>query len=112
MHNGSALRRTATFAAALLVTVGITACGGGEEPAAETDRQAFAFTGAVELVDTIANTVTVANDDVPGWMGPMSMMYQVDRPEVLRQLEAGDRVRATVYAGDVSTLYELQEVQP
>jgi Cu/Ag efflux protein CusF len=96
---------------ATLFVLGLSACG-GEEPPAEAERQSFAFTGAVERVDTVGNTISVMNDDVPGWMAPMSMIYQVDRPEVLRQLQAGDRVRATVYAGDVTTLYSLEEVQP
>jgi Cu/Ag efflux protein CusF len=109
MHNVATLRRTAALAGSLLV-LGLSACG-GDEPA-EAERQSFAFTGSVERVDTVANTVAVMNDDVPGWMGPMSMIYQVDRPEVLRQLQAGDRVRATVYSGDVTTLYSLEEVQP
>jgi Cu/Ag efflux protein CusF len=108
MYNPS--RITRAMLAVILLAVSSATCG-GDEPA-ETERQTFAFTGAVERVDTVAKTVSVLNDDVPGWMGPMSMIYQVDPPEVLMQLQPGDRVRATVYAGDVTTLYAVERVQP
>jgi Cu/Ag efflux protein CusF len=81
---------------------------GHEMPAAGAERTPFAFTGTVERVDSTARTVSVRNDDVPGWMGAMSMVYSVDRPEVLDQLAPGVRVRATVYSGDFATLYGLE----
>jgi hypothetical protein len=105
------LRRT-VLAAAVLV-LGSAACGGDDSaPPAEAEREPLAFTGTVERVDTVGRTVTVANDDVPGWMSPMSMVYQLDRPEMVSQLQPGNRVRATVYAGDFATLYAIEIVQP
>ena len=72
----------------------------------------YAFAGTVEGVSVDARTVTVMNDDVPGWMGPMSMAYSVDRPEALSTLTVGDRIRATVRPGDFSTLYGVEVVPP
>jgi Cu/Ag efflux protein CusF len=93
----------------------MAACGGDleehEAPAAG-ERTALSFTGSVEAVDTVAGMVTVRNDDVPGWMGPMSMSYRVDPPAPLRELQPGDRVRATVYTGDFTTLYGVEVVTP
>lgn len=107
------LARVAGVAAALVGTAGLTACvteeaADHEVPAAGAERTPFAFTGTVERVDSAARTVTVLNDEVPGWMGSMSMTYTVDRPELIDQLSAGARVRATVYAGDFATLYGLE----
>ena len=103
------------FAVCLLLASGAVACGGDveehEAPAAG-ERTALAFTGSVEAVDTVAGTVTVRNDDVPGWMSPMSMSYRVDPPAPLRELQPGDRVRATVYTGDFTTLYGVEVVTP
>ena len=96
----------------VLLPIGAAACGGGDEAPASGERAALAFTGSVEAVDTVAGTVRVRNDDVPGWMGPMSMSYRLDPPTPLRELEPGDRVRATVYTGDFTTLYEVEVVQP
>jgi hypothetical protein len=96
-----------------ILIAGLSACGGDDAaPPAEAEREPLAFTGTVERVDTVGRLVMVANDDVPGWMSPMSMAYQIDRPEMLSRLQPGDRVRATVYAGDFSTLYAIEVVQP
>ncbi len=105
--------RAAGVAAALVGTSFLTACvteeaADHEMPAAGAERTPFPFTGTVERVDATARSVTVRNDDVPGWMGSMSMTYAVDRPEVIDQLTTGARVRATVYGGDFTTLYGLE----
>ncbi len=116
MRNSSASRAFPRLALCLLLPIGAATCGGddaaeGEAPASG-ERAALPFTGAVEAVDTVAGTVTVRNDDVPGWMGPMSMSYQIDPPTPLRELQPGDRVRATVYTGDFTTLHEVEVVTP
>ncbi|MSR21915.1 MAG: c-type cytochrome [Gemmatimonadetes bacterium] len=82
------------------------------ETAAMPSAREFAFAGTVERVDVMAQTIAVSGDDVPGWMGPMSMTYAVNRPEVLRTLAAGDRITAKVRAGDFATLYGVERVPP
>jgi len=104
-------------ATCLLLSIGAAACGSGDAeehavPEQGVERTALSFTGSVEAVDTLAGTVTVRNDDVPGWMGPMSMSYRLDPPTPLRDLQPGDRVRATVYTGDFATLYGVEVVTP
>jgi len=86
-------------------------CGGGEDvPAESSERASFQFTGLVVAMDTVAGTITVQNDDVPGWMGPMAMSYRTDPPARPEGLMAGSRIRATVYEGDFATLYAVQVV--
>jgi Cu/Ag efflux protein CusF len=87
------------------------ACGGGEEvPSESPERASFQFTGTVEAVDTVADRVTVHNDDIPGWMAPMSMSYAATPADAVARLQVGARVRATVYEGDFTTLHEIEAV--
>lgn len=104
------------FRSASLVTATcallITACGPGPDQAnaTEDERQEFAFGGTVAAVDTARSIVSVANDEIPGWMMAMTMNYYVQPAEVLGTLEPGDRLSATVYSGDFQNLYEVEVV--
>jgi mono/diheme cytochrome c family protein/Cu/Ag efflux protein CusF len=87
---------------------GIAGMGAGSSPAPPAGAQEFAFGGTVQSVDRNAGTVSVLNDDVPGWMSSMTMSYAVDPASVMERLEPGDRITAKVYAGDFRTLYGVE----
>jgi Cu/Ag efflux protein CusF len=65
------------------------------------------FTGKVTEVGKDA--VTVNHGDIPGFMGPMTMPYKVDKVDILSKVKAGDQIEATVYENDY-TLYEVKVV--
>lgn len=71
--------------------------------------RSHAFRGRVVSVNAQAGTLSVANENVEGWMAPMTMGYKVDKPDVLKQLKAGDTIAATVYDNDFSTLYNVDD---
>jgi protein SCO1/2 len=78
-------------------------------PAGKKDH---AFKGKVEKVDPKTKMVTVNNENVPGWMNSMTMVYKVDKEAVLKDLKPGDQITATVYDGDFQTLYNVKVAPP
>jgi Cu/Ag efflux protein CusF len=75
-------------------------------------KKEFAFKGTVEKVDANTKSITVKNENIPGWMNSMSMPYTVDKPEVLKNVKAGDQITAKVYEGDFKVLYDLKVAPP
>jgi Cu/Ag efflux protein CusF len=78
---------------------------------AETAKKAFAFAGTVSAVDAAAKTLTVKGDSVEGWMAAMTMSYKADKDDIFGTVKPGDRITATVYAGDFQTLYDVRVAQ-
>ena len=68
------------------------------------------FRGKVESIDTRTNTLTVNGEGVTGWMGAMTMVYQVENKDIIGRLKAGDEIAATVYDGDFQTLHGVNIV--
>ena len=70
---------------------------------AETDARAETVEGVGVVIaadpDTTqfgSATITVDHEEIPGFMGPMEMMYSVSSPDLLEGIEPGDRVAFTI----------------
>jgi len=81
-------------------------------PSAQSGKKEHTFKGKIEKVDTKAKMVTVAGENVEGWMGAMTMSYAVDKDDVLAKLKAGDQITAKVYDGDFKVLHNVEVVPP
>ena len=104
-------RRIAAFLAALTCAlfVSVAVHAQAQPPAG---KKSFAFKGKVEKTDEANKWVSVNNENIPGWMVSMTMTYKVDKPEVLKTLKPGDNITATVYEGDMQTLYNIKVAPP
>jgi Cu/Ag efflux protein CusF len=88
-----------TIFLALLV---LAACGSSEapqseaEPAQETEPegepQVFEGVGTVEAVDDEQETVTIAHEEIVGFMAAMTMTFDVAYESILDDIEPGARV--------------------
>ncbi len=74
-------------------------------------KKAHVLRGKIEQVNASTKSLTVNHEKVEGWMDAMTMTYAVDKESVLKELKAGDQIKATVYDDDF-TLYEIQKDQP
>jgi len=57
----------------------------------------FQMRGEVMGVDVSGHTATIKHEDIPGFMGAMTMGYPVKDPAELAKLKTGEQITATVY---------------
>ena len=88
----------------------VLVCLGGSF--AQTNAKEHVFHGKVQSVDSKAGTVKVDGENVEGWMPAMVMDYKVENADVLKKLQAGDRITAKVYDGDMMTLHSVAKSSP
>lgn len=72
----------------------LAAAVGGCRPQAVQQR--YELQGTVVSVDIVAGRATIDHEEIPGFMGAMTMPFVVEDEEGLGHLGAGDRVRATL----------------
>ena len=77
--------------------------------AQQSEKQARAFRGKVEQVNTSTKRVMVSNEPIEGGMGAMTMGWAVDKEDVLNRAKVGDQITAKVYDGDL-TLCDVQVI--
>jgi Cu/Ag efflux protein CusF len=73
-------------------------------------KKSFTFKGKIEKVDIAAKKIMVNGEKVEGWMDSMTMLYAVDKEDVLKKLKVGDQITAKVYEGDFMVLHDVQVV--
>jgi Cu/Ag efflux protein CusF len=80
-------------------------------PAKPVENREFSFRGKVEGVDAGRSTLTVNGENVEGWMGAMTMTYEVGNTDVVGRIKPGDRIAATVRTDDFQHLYNVSVVR-
>ena len=67
-------------------------------PAAQPETKQYDLKGKVVGVDKVENLVNVAGEDIPGFMGAMTMGYPVKDAQLLQGLAPGDQITGKIIA--------------
>jgi Cu/Ag efflux protein CusF len=77
--------------------------------ARKVEVKSYPLTGVVREVHLDTHTARIYNDDMPGFMEPMAMDYQVKDAAVLKRLHTGDKIQATLLS-DRKDVWQLENV--
>jgi Cu/Ag efflux protein CusF len=107
-NNKMTLKSTARRTFVFLVLAMLTSAIASVSPAgawsqtnpAAAQPKVYKLKGVVKSVDEKSRRVTVAHDDIPGFMAAMTMPYKVGKAEDLKKLNSGDKIQADVVVGD------------
>jgi Cu/Ag efflux protein CusF len=103
----------------LTVALAVFACGSGEAPPAEeaapaseaesqSEPERYESAGVIEAIDIAGGQVTLAHDDIPGFMNAMAMAFDVNPPSLLEGLTVGMEVEFTLAVEADGTYYIVQ----
>lgn len=88
--------RPVRFGWITLVVLLSVSCGRGDEASGEH----YELSGRVVSVDEDSNRITIAHDDIPGFMQAMTMPFEVKDTRVFQSASPGDQVQATLVVTD------------
>jgi len=74
------------------VLVGCHAAPEGKRPGGKQ----YPIRGVVQRVDASHQEISLTNEDIPGFMVPMTMDYKVADPAAIGELHSGDKISATL----------------
>jgi Cu/Ag efflux protein CusF len=81
----------------------------GVRYATKAQIKQYDFNGTVVAIHPETEMVRVHNQNMPGFMVPMDMDYQLKDKKILSSLQPGDTIHATLL-NDGQSLWELQNV--
>ena len=85
------MNRHASYLLALFALVALVACGHRA-----TDAKRYELKGTIVSVDRRGETVTIAHQEIPGYMEAMAMPFKPKDSWVLDQAQPGNRIQATL----------------
>lgn len=95
----------------LLVIAG--GCSGQSRPtgAEATAMREYNLQGRVETIDLNRKRATIAHEEIPGYMKPMTMGFSIPDEKTLQSLRAGDRIGARLVVDPRTNLTWLEGVR-
>lgn len=77
---------------------------------AASSSKVYPLRGVVVSVDAATGQVTLTNENIPGFMEPMTMPYTLANPMEASELHLGDKIRAQLTVGDTSATIDQIDI--
>ncbi len=90
----------------LAVAFGSLAC----RPRRSANEKRYPIKGKVVAVDTADHTITIAHEDIKGYMPAMTMPFKLKNEADLAMVKAGDQVTGTLVVDDLSSWVEITSI--
>jgi protein SCO1/2 len=90
----------------LLVALGFSACGPRRSP----NEKRYPLKGKVVTVDPADHTVTIAHEDIAGYMPAMTMPFKIKNEADLAMVKPGDQVTGTLVVDGLSSWIEISAI--
>jgi Cu/Ag efflux protein CusF len=72
--------------------------------------KSYFLKGTIEQINDFPKTLRIKQEKIPGYSAARVATYNVDDPAILKKLDVGDKITATIYEKD-DTLHDLQVVR-
>jgi Cu/Ag efflux protein CusF len=94
--------RNRVAVACLVLAVLLAGCAQKAQEAAKSSGPAkeYQMRGEILGLDAGGHVATIKHENIPGFMGAMTMGYRVKDPAEFSKLSAGEPITATVYVTD------------
>jgi protein SCO1/2 len=79
-----------------LIVLGTVGCHSAAPSAPAPGSKQYPLRGVVQSVNAAQQEISLTNEDMPGFMGPMTMEYKVTDAAAVGELHAGDKISATL----------------
>ena len=101
-------RLSIAFSFLLLLSIAliISACG----PRRSANERRYPLKGKVVAVDAGDHTVTIAHEDIAGYMPAMTMPFKLKNDADLEMVKPGDQVTGTLVVDDLSSWVEISAI--
>jgi len=88
-----------------IASIGLS-CG----PRRSANEKRYSIKGKVVAVDTTDRTVTIAHDDIVGYMPAMTMPFKIKNEADLQMVKPGDQVTGMLVIDDLSSWVEIASI--
>jgi protein SCO1/2 len=95
----------AFFFVLFIASIG-SSCG----PRHSANEKRYPIKGKVVAVDTNDRTITIAHDDIVGYMPAMTMPFKIKNDADLQMVKPGDQVTGTLVVDDLSSWVEIASI--